>query len=393
MSTYIINNNLHGGSMVSWVGLSYLCDMMLTVVECTWAFDIIMLGATVLGAGLILFTAGPLGIPLALAVSAIGIGAIAAGGLYLKNIGDRFSDATMLMDDYMNGDASAGEKLKYHSLFHGTTVGLFTGVGKYLSKETTAPFFKLWVESKLGYSVSRAFGNTSIGVDGALEILTRISPKYGDTIKSLIDQFGDSIVNEVAESYASMSEYEFQEYIDNTSLSQNAIPEIHTKNQPTDPLYTEPGKLSGEPTNKSSRGLIDQDRAADILVSNGYDVNRLKEVSGGNGYGIAPKSNPDFLINGKEVFDCYSPEAKNGIDYANVDNVNRFTKKVCDSIKVKTKAQSQKIILYMENTPETLYGPTYNRIIGKTKEGQDLQYLDELIVILKDEKIERWFLR
>ena len=53
----------------------------------------------------------------------------------------------------------------------------------------------------------------------------------------------------------------------------------------------------------------------------------LAEVSGGNGYGIAPKSNPDFLINGKEVFDCYSPEAKNGIDYANVDNVNRFTKK------------------------------------------------------------------
>lgn len=190
-----------------------------------------------------------------------------------------------------------------------------------------------------------------------------------------------------------MGEYEFQEYIDNTSLSQNALPEIHTKNQPTEPLYTEPGKLSGEPTNKSSRGLIDQDRAADILVSNGYDVNRLKEVSGGNGYGIAPKSNPDFLINGKEVFDCYSPEAKNGVDYANVENMNRFTKKVCDSIKSKTKAQSQKIILYMENIPETLYEPTYNRIIGKTKEGQDLQYLDELIVILKDEKIERWFLR
>ncbi|MDD6825895.1 MAG: hypothetical protein PUE12_07260 [Oscillospiraceae bacterium] len=47
MSTYIINNNLHGGSMVSWIGLSYLCDMMLTVVECAWAFDMIMLGATI----------------------------------------------------------------------------------------------------------------------------------------------------------------------------------------------------------------------------------------------------------------------------------------------------------------------------------------------------------
>ncbi len=392
-SIYTINSNLHGGVMISWVGLSYLCDMIFTVVECTWSFEMIMLGATVLGAGLILFT-GPIGV--ALLVSAIGVGLIAAGGFYLKSIGDRFCDATMLMDNYMNGDLDSGEKLKTHSLWHGVSVGMFVGVFKYFSKETTAPFFKLWVESELGYSASRAFENTMVGNDGALEIITRISSKYGITMKCLINEFGESIVNDVAESYSFMSEYEFQEYIDNIALSQNVLAEMSMNNKPTEPLYSGPGKLSGEPTNKSCKGLINQDRAADILVNHGYDVNRLKEVTGenpGNGYGIAPGSNPDFLINSREVFDCYSPEIKKSIDYTNPDNINRFTKKVCDTIKVKTKSQAKKIILYMEDIPESLYEPTHDRILGKTKEGQDLRYLDELIVILKGEKIERWFLR
>ena len=394
MSTYIINNNLHGGSMVSWVGLSYLCDMLLTVVECTWAFDIIMLGATVLGAGLILFTVGPLGVPFALAVSAIGIGAIAAGGLYLKGIGDRFSDATLLMDDYINGDDSAGEKLKYHALFHGATVGLFTVAGKYISKETTAPFFKLWAESKLGYSVSRAFGNTSIGVDGALEILTRISPKYGNTIKSLIDQFGESVVNDVAESYASMSEYEFHDYIYNMSIDDVNLLEIHNKITATDPIHSGNGTLKGNLTNGSSTGLIAQDDAARILVENGYDVEILPEINGGNTFGIQPDSNPDFRINNKAIFDCYAPELQKGVDYTiETKKIDSFTNKVCKQIGIKTKKQASRIVMNLKDIPKNLYEPMYNRIIGKTAEGQDLQYLDELIVILKDEKIERWFLR
>ena len=203
MSTYIINNNLHGGSMVSWVGLSYLCDMMLTVVECTWAFDIIMLGATVLGAGLILFTAGPLGIPLALAVSAIGIGAIAAGGLYLKNIGDRFSDATMLMDDYMNGDASAGEKLKTHSLFHGTVMGGGIVVGKAIgvgaskafqawSKPNVAPFFKVWIMDKVDVAVVKTFENIPGGVITLTEIMSRISKDNADVFSAIMVKYYES---------------------------------------------------------------------------------------------------------------------------------------------------------------------------------------------------------
>ncbi|WP_281384478.1 hypothetical protein [Listeria immobilis] len=38
----------------------------------------------------------------------------------------------------------------------------------------------------------------------------------------------------------------------------------------------------------------------------------LDEVSGGNGYGKKPNSNPDFLIDDM-VFDCYSPKGDTSI--------------------------------------------------------------------------------
>ncbi|MBQ5990608.1 MAG: hypothetical protein IJL67_14090 [Oscillospiraceae bacterium] len=390
-SIYIINTNLHGGAMVSWVGLSYLCDMIFTVVECTWSFDMIMLGATVLGAGIILFS-GPIGV--ALLVSAIGVGLIAAGGFYLKSIGDRFCDATMLMDDYINGDIDAGVKLKTNSLWHGASVGLLKAGCKYFSKETTAPFFKLWIESELGYNASRAFENTIIGNDGALEILAKISSKYGNALKVLIYQFGESIVNDVAESYVAMSEYEFQEYIYNMCIEDVNILEIHNKNIATDPLHSGNGALKGNYTNGSSAGLKAQDDAVRILLENGYDVEILPEIDGGNTFGIQKEANPDFLINNKVVFDCYAPELQKGVDYTTeTKKIDSFTNKVCKQIGIKTKKQASRIVLNLRDIPEYLYEPMYGRIIGKTAKGQDLQYLDELIVILNGEKIERWFLR
>jgi len=36
-----------------------------------------------------------------------------------------------------------------------------------------------------------------------------------------------------------------------------------------------------------------------LLASKGYKVEMLEEVPGGNGYGIKPNSNPDFLIEDK----------------------------------------------------------------------------------------------
>ena len=55
----------------------------------------------------------------------------------------------------------------------------------------------------------------------------------------------------------------------------------------------------------------------------GYDVTMLDEVNGGNGYGIKPDKNPDFLINGR-VFDCYSPQSSTKPDGV-IDNIAKKT--------------------------------------------------------------------
>lgn len=102
-NAYVINNGLNGGSLCSWVGLSYLCDILLTVVECTWAFDLVMLGAAILGAGLIALS--PVGI-------VIGLGAIVLGALYIRSIGDRLYESTELMNRYCDGDKVAGTLLQ-----------------------------------------------------------------------------------------------------------------------------------------------------------------------------------------------------------------------------------------------------------------------------------------
>ena len=170
--------------------------------------------------------------------------------------------------------------------------------------------------------------------------------------------------------------------------------EIHNKITATDPIHSGNGTLKGNLTNGSSTGLIAQDDAARILVENGYDVEILPEINGGNTFGIQPESNPDFRINNKAIFDCYAPELQKGVDYTiETKKIDSFTNKVCKQIGIKTKKQASRIVMNLKDIPKNLYEPMYNRIIGKTAEGQDLQYLDELIVILKDEKIERWFLR
>ena len=75
----------------------------------------------------------------------------------------------------------------------------------------------------------------------------------------------------------------------------------------------------------------------------GYKVEMLDEVPGGNGYGIKPNSNPDFLIEDK-VFDCYAPK------------VDTNTKGIVKEIYNKTKKQTPNIVVnlddYAGNIPE-----------------------------------------
>ena len=65
---------------------------------------------------------------------------------------------------------------------------------------------------------------------------------------------------------------------------------------------------SGNYSPPNNRGLIKQNETADLFAKKGYAVKMLDEIDGGNGYGIKPNSNPDYLIEGK-AFDCYTPAA------------------------------------------------------------------------------------
>jgi len=194
LNEYIINTNLYGGQLCSWVGISFLSDVLVSVVECSWAFELIMLGATILGAGLILLS-GPVGI--ALLGITIGLGLIVGGGFYLKNIGDRLYESTELMGAYIDGDMIAGEKLKTKTAWHVGFVAVGHFGGKLLAKPISSLANKIHLEEKVGRLVSNAFSNTPGGYTQAVDILNSISPKYTELLTYLINKHGSSVANDI----------------------------------------------------------------------------------------------------------------------------------------------------------------------------------------------------
>lgn len=384
MSTYIINNGLNGGSLCSWVGLAYLCDILSTVVECTWAFDAIMLGATVLGAGLVLLS-GPIGA--ALIVSAIGLGMIVAGGFYLKNIGDRFNESTILMDDYINGDTDAGQKLKYQALWHGVLTGGGIAAGKYISKEKTAPFFKRWVESEIGYTASRLFENTAIGCAGAGEILMDISPKYAAMLGDLIDKYGVEVVDNVANTYrerggvaevkqefeyidANKPYYEKVSETDTINLSGKAI--RITKHNPKD-ITNKINAILNNP--KSDTGQLIEAKVADFVNKNNLDTIEqfgadVYDVNTKNPVGDIDIGTTNFLI-----------EVKASSSAIKSNKINQFKKYTDMFYKDYFNFYNKKVILYVDRE-----GLDYNS--NSIKQIQDMgvkvvNSLEELMEAMK----------
>lgn len=217
-NTYIINNNLNGGSLCSWIGLAFLCDIIASVVECIWAIDIISFGAFVFGTGCILLTGG-----LALApgiIAIVGLGIIAGGAFYIKNIGDRLYESTELMNLYLDGNEEAGQAMKKKGYWHlGLTVA-FAGASK-LAKPVSTAFAKtklgqgflnlkpIAAARELGYNVSGVcgrylmdgFANSSYGILGALDLLNAISPKYAGMLCDFLVEFGTPLGENIAETY------------------------------------------------------------------------------------------------------------------------------------------------------------------------------------------------
>lgn len=146
----------------------------------------------------------------------------------------------------------------------------------------------------------------------------------------------------------------------------------------TKPSLEKGGKPKGKYTNKANTGLKRQDEAADLLASEGYDITMLEEIDGGNGYGIAEGSNPDFLIEG-EVFDCYTPLE------------NTPFKNIKNTLGKKLKTQAEKMVLNLDEYPIEAIDDLKSFLLSQTENG-DLKRLQELIVI-RDGKIITWFVR
>lgn len=145
----------------------------------------------------------------------------------------------------------------------------------------------------------------------------------------------------------------------------------------TEPSLPNGGKPKGHYTKGDSHGVKKENETANIFANQGYDIEMLDEVNGGNGRGIKNTSNPDFLIEG-EVFDCYAPT----ID-TNVDNILR-------NIRTKTKTQAERIVLNLDGfTPEKITEVTEG-ILRKANPNGDLKNLQELLIVV-DGKITRIF--
>lgn len=150
----------------------------------------------------------------------------------------------------------------------------------------------------------------------------------------------------------------------------------------TDPSLPKGSKITDEEFNEFSSkkkypGIERELETLKLLRAKGYDITALKEnPNGGNGYGLKPDSNPDFLIEGN-VFDCYAPQGE-------------FSKNKIKEIQGKTKKQAVRIILNLDDFSTNDIDVLKSEILKKANPKADLKNLKELLVV-KDGEITRWY--
>ena len=197
------------------------------------------------------------------------------------------------------------------------------------------------------------------GLENYTDEVVELWRNYGgnsDDFLKLVDEFGEEFV----EAFEKNGDEAVTNWLENATI----------------PSRSSSGIPKGNYAIESSRGLIRQNEAANLLASQGYEVIMLDEIVGGNGYGINPDSNPDFLIEGR-VFDVYSP-----------DN-NTSTKTIIRTISDKTTKQADRIILNLDDYNQDLIS-LKNDLLSRV--GGDLKRLQELKVI-RNGVIETWYVR
>ncbi|MCM1546923.1 MAG: hypothetical protein NC034_01060, partial [Ruminococcus sp.] len=77
--------------------------------------------------------------------------------------------------------------------------------------------------SRVGSFFVKEFEKTSIGCDGALEILNRISPKYTSVLSNLIEKYGSGLAKRVANAYNTNGIEKVHKLLDNECLFDELI--------------------------------------------------------------------------------------------------------------------------------------------------------------------------
>ncbi len=201
--------------------------------------------------------------------------------------------------------------------------------------------------------------------DGYADDIIEQIIKYGDDAAEAIGKYGDDAADAIKR-YGDEAIEGFK-----TGKTPDEITKL------TKPTLKKGGKPNGNPAAGSGDGIEAQNNAANILASEGYDITMLDEVDGGNGYGIDPTKNPDYLIDGR-VFDCYTPQS------------NTMPDGVINNIAKKTRNQADRIVLNLESYPADSTKILKKRVQDKIN--GDLKHLKELIVIINN-KVETWFVR
>ena len=135
---------------------------------------------------------------------------------------------------------------------------------------------------------------------------------------------------------------EFPYFISVSSAQQVTISENITLEKMR-PSLEQGSKPIGEYFLPNSPELIRQNETADLFASRGYKVEMLKEMDGGNGYGIQLNTNPDFLIEDRFVFDCYTP------------NKNTAIKGIVKEVYDKSKKQTPNIMINLNDYIGDMY--------------------------------------
>ncbi|PYE41855.1 hypothetical protein DFQ00_1524, partial [Paenibacillus barcinonensis] len=181
------------------------------------------------------------------------------------------------------------------------------------------------------------------------------------------------VMDNIAESKKARESSKFSEFAEKEKRRVEGTGDVNL----TEPSLPKGGKPKGNYTKGDSHGIKKESETADLMADQGYDIEMLDEVNGGNGYGIKESSNPDFLIEGK-VFDCYAPTIE-----TNVDNILR-------NITKKTKTQAERIVLNLDQFPSEKVAEIIQGILRKANPNGDLKNIKELLIV-KNGEITRVF--